>query len=154
MKFWSTEKCFISNNNNLKNTKILFIFFLFFTPKNNWKDKKLSFWPKLFRNNQFNEFHHIFCFKVIKMMKATIWEWIKSIENNWFFSIWLFWMKVVCVELSFQLMNFNFFIWLILSNWGIPLNYQRHESEQSIWLKSSFLSIEKIIFFQMNYQFL
>ena len=129
---------FYIQKNNLKNTKILFIFFLFFTPKNNWKDKNFSFWPKLFRNNQFTEFHHIFCFKVIKMIKTTIWEWIKSIANKLIFSIWLFWMKVVCVELSFSIDEFHFFIWLILSNWGIQSNHQRTKSKSSILIEIFF----------------
>ena len=49
--------------------------------------------------------------------------WISSFSSDWFFS-----------------------------NWGIQSNHQRDESESSIWLKYSFLPVEKIIFFQMNYQ--
>ena len=36
---------------------------------------------------------------------------------------------------------------------SIELNHQRDESESLIWLKSSFLPVEKIIFLQMKYQF-
>ena len=86
-------------------------------------------------------------------MKTTIWEWINSIENNWFFSIWLIWMKIVYVELSFSIDEFHCFIWLILFKIEefnqiikeLNLNHQ-------FWLKSSFLPVEKIIIFQMNHQ--
>ena len=88
------------------------------------------------------------------MIKTTIWEWMKSIENNWFFSIWLFWMKVVSVELSFSIDEFHLF--------HLIHSFQIEEFNQIIkelnlnhqfWLISSFLPVEKIIFFQMNYQF-
>ena len=53
----------------------------------------------------------------------------------------------------FQLINFIFSSDWFCSTWGIQSNHQRDESESSIWLISSFLSVEKIIFSQMNYQY-
>ena len=87
-------------------------------------------------------------------MKTTIWERIKSIVNKWIFSIWLFWMKVCLCWIEF----FNWWI----SFFHLIHSFQLEEFNQIIkelnlnhqfWLKSSFLPVEKIIFFQMNYQF-
>ena len=61
--------------------------------------------------------------------------------------------KLFLLNWVFQLMNFIVSSDWFFSNWGIPLNYQKDESESSIWFKSSFLPVEKIIFLQMNYQF-
>ena len=144
---------FYIQKNNLKNTKILFIFFLFFTPKNNWKDKNFSFWPKLFRNNQFNKFHHILFqsdkndennnlrmneinFKQVNLFQFDCFEW-KLFVLNWVFQLMNFIFHLID---SFQLEEFN---WIIKD---INLNHQ-------FWLKSFFLPVEKIIFLQMKYQF-
>ena len=110
------KKMFYIQKNNLKNTKILFIFFLFFTPKNNWKDKKFSFWPKLFRNNQFNEFHHI-------LFQSDKNDEINNLRMNKInckqvnlFNLIVLNESLFLLNWVFQLMNFIFFIWLILFN--------------------------------------
>ena len=87
-------------------------------------------------------------------MKTTIWERIKSIVNKWiFFNLIVLNESLFLLNWVFQLMNFIVSSDWFFSNWGIQSNYQRHKSEASIWLISSFLPVEKIIFFQMNYQF-
>ena len=74
--------------------------------------------------------------KTSKSFQFDCFEW-KLFLLNWVFQLMNFIFHLIH---SFQLEEFN---WIIKE---MNLN-------DPIWLKYSFLSIEKIIFFQMNYQF-
>ena len=64
-----------------------------------------------------------FCFKMIKMMKSTIWEWMKSILNKGIF-------------FNLIVLNESCFCWIEFFNWWISLFHLIHsfQIEEFQWI--------------------
>ena len=151
--FDEIKKCFLCNNNNLKNTKIFFIFCSFFTPKTIEKTK-ISLFDQNYSEiiNSLNFI--IFLFQSDKNDENNN---LRMNEINWkqmnLFNLIVLNESLFMLNWEFELMNFSF-----SSDWFFQLEefnqiIKELNLNHQFWLKSSFLPVENIIFLQMKYQF-